>query len=199
MRHASKLQVATPERDIPNAGLQAGLDRFAHDLSDILGCQNGAGGPPAWETFHLDELRRLLEDGYGVGRRRVAAGLSMGGFGALTCASRRPGMFRAAASFSGPPGHILHPSWGVLPRLDQGCREHRHHPDLGRPGARHVRQEHDPCFLAERLKRTPVYLSGGDGRPGPLDAPSAELDESEAHILQANRAAVARFGEPGFA
>jgi S-formylglutathione hydrolase FrmB len=24
-------------------------------------CNHGAGGPPAWETFHLRELRRLLE------------------------------------------------------------------------------------------------------------------------------------------
>jgi diacylglycerol O-acyltransferase/trehalose O-mycolyltransferase len=73
----------------------------------------GAGGPPAWETFHLYEVRRLLERGYGAGRRRVIAGLSMGGFGALSYAGRHSGMFRAAASYSGvvsplyEPGAIL--------------------------------------------------------------------------------------------
>jgi S-formylglutathione hydrolase FrmB len=36
---------------------------------------HGAGGPPAWETFHLRELRRLLERDYGAGHRRVVAGL----------------------------------------------------------------------------------------------------------------------------
>ncbi|WP_279580200.1 alpha/beta hydrolase [Fodinicola feengrottensis] len=62
---------------------------------------HGERGAPAWETFHLTELRQLLERGYGAGTRRVIAGLSMGGFGALSYAARHPGMFRAAASYSG--------------------------------------------------------------------------------------------------
>ena len=61
----------------------------------------GAGGPPAWETFHLREVRQILERGYGAGHRRVVAGLSMGGFGALSYAARNPGMFRATAAYSG--------------------------------------------------------------------------------------------------
>ena len=44
---------------------------------------NGNGGDPAWETFHTQELRRLLERDWGAGPRRVVAGLSMGGQGAL--------------------------------------------------------------------------------------------------------------------
>ena len=34
---------------------------------------------PAWETFHLTELRELLERDYGAGPRRAVAGLSTGG------------------------------------------------------------------------------------------------------------------------
>ena len=64
----------------------------------------GQGGP-AWESFHLDELRGLLERRYRAGPRRAVAGLSMGGLGAIGYAARRPGLFRAAASFSG----LLHP------------------------------------------------------------------------------------------
>jgi diacylglycerol O-acyltransferase / trehalose O-mycolyltransferase len=60
---------------------------------------------PAWETFHLEELRALLERDYGAGTRRAIAGLSMGGLGAMGYAARHPGMFGAAASFSG----VLHP------------------------------------------------------------------------------------------
>jgi diacylglycerol O-acyltransferase / trehalose O-mycolyltransferase / mycolyltransferase Ag85 len=56
---------------------------------------------PAWETFHLGELRALLERDYGAGTRRAIAGLSMGGLGAMGYAARHPGMFGAAASFSG--------------------------------------------------------------------------------------------------
>jgi len=62
---------------------------------------HGAGGPPAWETFHLRELRQVLEAGHGAGDRRVIAGLSMGGFGALSYAARQPGLFHAVASYSG--------------------------------------------------------------------------------------------------
>ena len=58
---------------------------------------HGAGGPPAWETFHLRELRRLLERDYGAGHRRVVAGLSMAGSGRsptppaiAACAGPRP-------------------------------------------------------------------------------------------------------------
>ncbi|WP_405956530.1 alpha/beta hydrolase [Streptomyces phaeochromogenes] len=69
---------------------------------------HAAGGPPAWETFHLDELRPLLERHYGAGTRRAVAGLSMGGFGAVSYAARRPDLVRAAASYSGPV-HLLHP------------------------------------------------------------------------------------------
>ena len=75
---------------------------------------HGAGGPPAWETFHLTEVRRLLERGYGAGRRRVIAGLSMGGAGAMTYAARHRGMFRAAASYSG----VVHPLADPYGQLD---------------------------------------------------------------------------------
>ena len=61
----------------------------------------GAGGPPAWETFHTTELLQLIERNWQAGDKRVVAGLSMGGFGAMDYAARHPGMFQAAASYSG--------------------------------------------------------------------------------------------------
>ncbi|WP_052745379.1 alpha/beta hydrolase [Streptomyces sp. WM6386] len=65
----------------------------------------GRGGPPAVESFHLKEVRPLLEAHYGAGTRRAAAGESQGGFGALSCSARHPAFFRAAASYSG----FVHP------------------------------------------------------------------------------------------
>ena len=53
-----------------------------------------SGGPSRWETFHLTELRQLLERDWRAGNRRVVAGLSMGGLGAMAYAARHPGMFR---------------------------------------------------------------------------------------------------------
>jgi S-formylglutathione hydrolase FrmB len=134
---------------------------------------------PAWETFHLTELRRLLERDYGAGHRRAIAGLSMGGFGALSYAARHPGMFRAAASYSGvvhttsrsPEGEnlvasIVSGSGGADPAALWGDPVSN----------AEVWAAHNPFDLARRLRGIPVYLSAGDGRPGPLDPPDAQPD-----------------------
>ncbi|MFD0541098.1 alpha/beta hydrolase-fold protein [Actinomadura luteofluorescens] len=65
----------------------------------------GNGGPPRWETFHMTELRRILERDYRAGTRRVIAGNSMGGLGAMLYAARFPGAFaprRRSAATSTP-------------------------------------------------------------------------------------------------
>ena len=64
---------------------------------------NGAGGPPMWETYHLGQLLPWVDANFPtVGARsgRAIAGLSSGGFGALSYASRHPDLFVAAAGFS---------------------------------------------------------------------------------------------------
>lgn len=151
----------------------------------------GAGGAPAWETFHLRELRPLLEQGYGAGQQRVVAGLSMGGLGALLYAGRHPGMFRAVASYSGM----------VQPLSETGIDWSRHFmaqygydPDRlwGDPVAqREVWEQHDPLHLAKQLRTIPVFLSSGDGNPGPLDPPGATFNALERDFLHQNIAVAA--------
>ncbi|MFH8370183.1 alpha/beta hydrolase [Streptomyces sp. NPDC018031] len=134
----------------------------------------GAGGPPAVETFHLDEVRTILEHRYGAGPRRAVAGQSQGGYGAVKYAARRPGMFRAAASFGG----FLHPL--QYPEAVSGGAEYlsvdwrRIWGDPVRQ--RHVWQQNDPYYLAERLRGTRVHIAAGDGTPGALDPPGTEPD-----------------------
>jgi S-formylglutathione hydrolase FrmB len=150
---------------------------------------HGAGGPPAWETFHLREVRRLLERGYGAGRRRVIAGLSMGGFGALSYAARHPRMFRAAASYSG----VVHPLFApgaLLPLIGAYV------PDAsalwGDPVAqRAIWEAHDPFALAPRLRRHPLFLSVGDGTAGPFDPPG-RTDGQERFLHDVNAALAMR-------
>ncbi|GAA2083912.1 alpha/beta hydrolase family protein [Streptomyces albiaxialis] len=152
---------------------------------------HGEGGPPAWETFHLDETRPLLERDYGAGRKRAVAGLSMGGFGALSYAARRPGMFTAAAGFSGPV-HLLHPRMAnIWPTLEEGWGGSL---DAlwGDPDTQcAVWRAHDPHHLAPRLRGTDVFLSAGDGRPGPLD-PDSPYDPAEADLRVMNKSLTAR-------
>ncbi len=64
----------------------------------------GAGGPPAWERYHVRELIPLIDQRFrtvAARRGRAIAGLSMGGFGAFSYAARHPDLFTAAASYSG--------------------------------------------------------------------------------------------------
>jgi S-formylglutathione hydrolase FrmB len=144
----------------------------------------GRGGAPMWETFHLDELAQLLERNWHAGKRRVIAGLSMGGYGAMEYAARRPGMFLAAASYSG----AVDPLGGGL---DIGTQ------DLwGSPVAQaEVWKAHDPVNLAAALKGTALYISYGDGTPGPLDQAGASRDDLETWIAGLNKTFVARLRE----
>jgi S-formylglutathione hydrolase FrmB len=136
---------------------------------------------PAWETFHLTELRRLLERHYRSGQQRVVAGLSMGGFGALSYAARHPGFFQAAASFSG----VVHTTY-------QGTRSTNLVDAIVRNGGANLNDlwgdpvtqaatwaAHNPFDLAARLRGIPVYLSAGNGQAGPLDPPGSQPDSLE--------------------
>jgi S-formylglutathione hydrolase FrmB len=136
----------------------------------------GDGGAPKWETFHLAELRQILERGYRAGPDRAVAGNAMGGLGALAYAARHRGLFRAAASFSGPV-HTLHrdPSGlDVADLVELGVA-------IGAPALdwtdvwgdpeeqRVVWRQHNPFDLAGRLAGVRVHVSAGDGTPGPYD------------------------------
>ena len=112
---------------------------------------DGAGGPPMWETFHLTELPQLLERNWNASDRRVIAGLSMGGLGAMSYAARHPGMFRAAASYS-----------GVLDTTDQDLFDGE--AAFGDPVAQaDYWKAHNPLALAAQLKGIPLYVSYGNG------------------------------------
>jgi diacylglycerol O-acyltransferase / trehalose O-mycolyltransferase / mycolyltransferase Ag85 len=115
---------------------------------------------PRWETFHLVELRRLLERDYGAGPRRAVAGLSMGGFGALSYAARHPGMFGAAASYSG----VVHPLGDpdIVFGIGQSAGE-----DTGAlwgdpKSHKAIWAAHDPTVQAARLRGTKLFVSIGD-------------------------------------
>ena len=156
--------------------------------------RDAAGRPAGWETFHLTELRRLLERSYGAGKRRAIAGLSMGGFGALSYAARHRGMFRAAASFSG----VVHPlqTPGAVTAILTAFGEPPGGP-WGDPHAlRAVWRAHDPFYLARRLRGLPLYLSVGDGTAGPFDPPG-RTDGTERLLNPMNVALAARLRQLG--
>lgn len=122
----------------------------------------GKGGPPMWETFHLVELRQLLERNWHAGDKRAVAGYSAGGYGAIEYAARQPGLFLFAGSYSGPldvfgPGADY--LWWGSPTSLWG--DHVTNID--------VWKAHDPTTNAAALEGTALYVAYGNGVIGPLD------------------------------
>ncbi|MFI0422775.1 alpha/beta hydrolase [Spongiactinospora sp. 9N601] len=138
---------------------------------------------PAWETFHVRELIPLIEREFGAGPRRAVAGFSMGGLGAIGYAARHPGLFQAAAAYSG----VLDTT-GDRAAVRSLISENGEDPaGLWGGLSSHPRiwQEHNPAELAVRLRGVTVYVSCGDGEPGPLDPPGAAADYEGAMLAQA--------------
>jgi diacylglycerol O-acyltransferase / trehalose O-mycolyltransferase len=110
---------------------------------------------PRWETYHVGELVPWVDATYrtiAARRGRAVAGLSMGGYGALSYAARHPGTFAAAASFSGALEVGSSDAWGERSANESRWRAHL------------------PIAIAARLRSLAlVELRTGDGRPGPLD------------------------------
>lgn len=118
----------------------------------------GKGGPPMWETFHLVELRQLLERNWRAGEKRAIAGASAGGYGAMEYASRHPGTFAFAGAFSGGG---LHPF---------GEQEPEPPNKWGLPTTQaDIWKAHDPYLNAEALRGTALFVAYGNGEPGALD------------------------------
>lgn len=162
---------------------------FAGFYSDWV--NHDAGGPPSYETFHLIELRRILESRYRAGSRRAIAGLSMGGFGTLSYAARHPRMFRFAASFSG----LVDTQTDRSPALVMGLVTASQRDPLALWGDpvtdKAIWSAHNPTALASRLLDIPLYIACGNGDPGPLD-PAPAPDPLEAQLWEMNTAFVAK-------
>lgn len=144
---------------------------------------------PGWETFHTRELPQLLTRVYRADDRRVVAGNSMGGLGALTYTARHPGLFRAAASFSGITHTRL--TAGESQGYQDLIRSQGENPDnvWGDPGRDAQRwAAHNPFDLAAQLARVPLYISVGSGRPGPLDPAGTQPDQLETALRAENDA-----------
>lgn len=130
----------------------------------------GLSSKPDWETFHVTEVRQILERGYHAGTQRAIAGISIGGFGAMHYAFRHPGMFGTAASYSG----VLNTLGGGAPAIIKAIliREGFYNylllwgSELFSPALWH---EHNPSDNLEKLRGTALYVSSGNGQAGPFD------------------------------
>ncbi|MEV1086097.1 alpha/beta hydrolase-fold protein [Streptomyces sp. NPDC050211] len=140
---------------------------------------NGHRGRPMWETFHINRLLPWVDEHYRTIPERgaqAAAGLSMGGFGAVSYATRHPDLFGAVGSFSGDLDHQNVEMRTTIEQL---------HPSLWGPWAtQEVRWRGDnPWDLAANLADTDVALYTGNGRPR---QDGEAVDRTEQMIRQEN-------------
>ena len=141
----------------------------------------GEGGPPAYETFHMEELPPLIEERYRGNGRWGIAGASMGGFGAFSYAARHPEKFSFAVSLSG----ALHP--GIYDPFSPFIVTRMQLPqDLdpldvwGKPLYDEERwRGHSPMDLAPNLRHTPLFVSYGSGHPAPGAQKSDDMAVSD--------------------
>lgn len=139
----------------------------------------GAFGPPMWETFHIEQVVPWVDANLRtVAKRtgRAIAGLSQGGFGALSYAARHPDLFTSVASFSGgcvidrdPQAiqvstAIIQYTVTVLSGVaDQDAV-------FGPRATQEINwQAHDPGTLVENFRGMQIGLWTGNGDPGPFD------------------------------
>ncbi|MFG2007161.1 alpha/beta hydrolase [Spirillospora sp. NPDC048911] len=160
----------------------------------------GQGGPPRWETFHMTEVRQILERDYRAGTARVIAGNSMGGLGTMLYAARFRGMFRAAVAFSG----YLHTLYGHRPGDDSagwgtsfacpGTDWRRVWGDPDDQAA--IWHAHNPYDLADRLRGVRLRVACGNGQRGSLGG-SILTDPIEAAAFDHAQAFTARLRNLG--
>jgi S-formylglutathione hydrolase FrmB len=139
----------------------------------------GSYGQPMWETYHIDQMIPWIDDNLrtiAARRGRAIAGLSQGGFGSLSYASRHPELFTSAAAFSGgcvidgdPDAiavstAIIEYTTKVLSGVaDQDAI-------FGSRATQELNwQAHDPGTLVENVRGMQIALWTGDGTPGELD------------------------------
>lgn len=143
---------------------------------------------PAWESFHIGELVPYIDRAFRTVPDRSGrgiAGLSMGGFGAMSYAARHPDVFGVAASFSGAVdtaagGPAEAAAFTVL------------HEQFGTPDRRvwgdYTTDEvnwraHNPPDLSPNLRWTHLWLSTGNGVPQPADRAQDAPTEAGVYAL----------------
>ncbi|WP_216900129.1 alpha/beta hydrolase [Nocardia alni] len=125
-------------------------------------------GRNKWKTFFTEELPPLIDAALGTNHVNAIAGLSTSGTTVLALPIAKPGLYRAAAAYSGcaqtsdPVGskfvQVTVDVWG-------GGDTNNMWGPVGSPQW----VANDPYVHAEQLRGLDLYISSGNGLPGPYD------------------------------
>lgn len=132
-------------------------------------------GTVKWETFLTRELPPVIDSRFDTNGKNAIGGISSGAEGALMLAERNPGLYQAVAGYSGcysTQGPLGRELTGLVV-INGGATTDMMWGPYGGPDW----QAHDIFAHAVGLRGTAVYLSSGNGLPGPhetLDVPQLE-------------------------
>ncbi|WP_227982670.1 alpha/beta hydrolase [Nocardia spumae] len=124
-------------------------------------------GRQKWASFLTAELPPIIDSAfYGSGANAVA-GISMAGTSVFQLALASPGLYRAVGSYSG----CARTSDPLGQAFVDGVVVRWHGDPLNLWGAPDdpLWAAHDPYVNADRLRGLAIYVSTGNGVPGPLD------------------------------
>jgi len=126
-------------------------------------------GDNKWETFLTRELPPLIDARFGGDGRQALEGVSMGAEAAMMLAMRNPGVYSAVAAHSG--------CYAMGSDVGQAQARAVVRTYSGNPDNMFGDQDnpdwpaHDVMTHADRLRGTALFLSAGNGLPGPFDGP----------------------------
>jgi len=125
-------------------------------------------GKSKWETFLTEELPPLIDAQFDTNGRNVIGGISSGAQGALMLASRAPDLYSGAVGYSGcylTEGPIGKALTDLVVINGMANSEMMWGPEGSEPW-----HEHDLFRNASALAGKKVYLSSGNGLPGPHES-----------------------------
>ena len=140
--------------------------------------QGTSRGVADWETFHVRELVPWVDAHFRtVAARtgRAITGISQGGFGSMSYAARHPGLFGAAASFSGAVDIYQDPvcetgATALISTIMTGLNNVQPFAPFGDPATDGATwAAHDPGSLVANLAHTQVDVFTSEGAPGESD------------------------------
>ncbi|MGW4846616.1 alpha/beta hydrolase [Nocardia brasiliensis] len=149
-------------------------------------------GRNAWESFLTKELPPVIDQNFSGNGRNGIAGLSSGGYAAMTLAFRNPNLFSAVGSYSGPlcggarGQEIIRTAVSKKGGNADNMWGEDRDPDWA---------AHDPTKHADKLRGKAIFLAAGSGVPGPDDAEQGLVDIPAGIVLER----VARECTEGFA
>lgn len=125
-------------------------------------------GRNQWQTYLTRELPAAIDSRLGTTGVAAIGGVSMAGSSVLDLAIQSPGTFRAVGSYSGcaqTSGIIGQAMVRSMVELRGGGNAANMWGGITDP----LWRAHDPMVNAERLRGTTLFVSSGNGIPGPID------------------------------